>query len=247
MTLNPEHVRSKPVKASNTATSVPRQERVSSETIVFADDTTMTDTAGSPLAAPSLPYSTHHSWIRYVGPVLFCWAAGSIPSHTEAVSSPHHFEHDSNSTRLISGHQNEAQQPRNQRQRRRRRHRATMEDLLDSAIQSDETACSLNENGFYGSPTGGNNVATATYLYQISVVSGTTKSELEDVVLSELDRAFPTSVLPVFFPECNSNNAGLARRQLQSTDERRALAISMMPTDNLVLGDQSKWCTIAVD
>ena len=209
----------------------------------------MTDKEHRPSAAPLFPSLTHHSWVRYAGPVLFFWAACTIPSHTEAVSAPSQTENDPHSIRLIGSHQQHEtpQHQRHQRQRRRRRAQddvPTVEDMLDSAIESEETPCFLNENGFYGSPAGGNIVATASYLYQVSVVPGTTKSELEDVILPELERAFPTAVLPVFFPECNSNNnsinAGHARRQLQSSNERRVLAISMMPPDSLVMEGQSK-------
>lgn len=191
-------------------------------------------------------YFSHHSWIRLVAPFLLILAAGSSSLHTEVVASPQESDRDHYAGAISHQYQEQrflSQQQQERRQRRRTQNTPTVDELLDSAIAS-ETPCTLNENGFYGNPTGGNIVATANYLYQISVVPGTTTSQLQDVVLPELDRALPTAVLPVFFPECNSNTinifGGQSRRQLQSANERRILAISMMPTDVLVVDGQSK-------
>jgi len=199
-----------------------------------------------------------------VAPLLLILAGAATSSHAEV--PPHlkaSLRADNNSKRetLMERHQHQldrrtpAQQQQQQQQsihpaekneeerrQRRRRAQTTLDELLDNAIDgTTPTQCTLNDNGLYGDPVGGTNVAVVDYLYQISVLPATTRAQLNSVVVPELDAAIPTATLPVFFPAtCTSaTTTGGGRRererhqrQLQSGTVQ---AISMMPQDELVM------------
>jgi len=126
----------------------------------------------------------------------------------------------------------------------------TLEELLDNAIVGDvaTTVCALNDNGLYGADAVGadaeQQVKVVSYLYQISVVPGT--SLLDGTILEELDAAIPTAVLPLLFP----NNCAVAggesrRRHLQDNGGGGTVqAVSQMPDDELVM-DGCKYSIIS--
>ena len=118
----------------------------------------------------------------------------------------------------------------------------TLEELLDNAIVGDEaTVCALNDNGLYGEDAVGGaaeqqQVKVVSYLYQISVVPGTSASLLDGTILEELDAAIPTAILPLLFPnDCAFSGGG--RRHLQDNNNGGGtmLAVSQMPDDELVM------------
>jgi len=202
--------------------------------------------------------STHqHSsspWIRLVVAPLLLILAAAASSHAEAPSKiAASLRADSrNGKWLRTPQEQQNSHPANEKRRRRRRRAQddgdgvpTLDDLLVNAIDgTTPKLCTLKDNGLYGDPIGGNNVAVVEYLYQLSVVPGTTASQLKAVILPELDAAIPTAVLPVFFPaECSSsttainNGGGAARRQRHQRQLQGGTvqAISMMPEDELVM------------
>jgi hypothetical protein len=85
--------------------------------------------------------------------------------------------------------------------------------------------CSLDQNGFYGTVDTSSDIYQVQYLYQVSVVVGTTTTQLNNEIIQQLDDAITTAVLPQFFV-CSGR-----RRILQ---ESTVTAISSMPVDTYI-------------
>lgn len=138
-----------------------------------------------------------------------------------------------------------AADPLRQQQRQRRteaslrrsteggRQLAQTTDLLTVVSRLTSERCQLDANGLYGNAVaatdGTSQVYTVQYLYQTSVVSGTTTAQLNSIVIPALDRAVPTAILPTFFSNCKGINR---RRRLQTGTVE---AISAMPVDTFIL------------
>jgi hypothetical protein len=86
--------------------------------------------------------------------------------------------------------------------------------------------CTLDQNGFFGTVDTSSDIYEVQYLYQVSVVAGTTTTQLNDEIIQPLDDAITTAVLPQFFV-CSGR-----RRSLQTST---VTAISSMPVDTYIL------------
>lgn len=84
--------------------------------------------------------------------------------------------------------------------------------------------CTLDQNGFFGTVESGSDIHEVQYLYQVSVVPGTTTTQLNNEIIQPLDEAITTALLPQFFV-CDR------RRTLQ---ESTITAISSMPVDTYI-------------
>jgi hypothetical protein len=87
--------------------------------------------------------------------------------------------------------------------------------------------CVLNDIGLYGTIDTTSDVYEVQYLYQVSVLAGTSRTQLNNEIIQQLDAAITTAVLPRFFACTNSR-----RRYLQSGT---VTAISSMPVDTYIL------------
>lgn len=107
----------------------------------------------------------------------------------------------------------------------------TVDELLDDVFgrQATNAGCQLNANGLYGDAEAVGDVYTVQYLYQTSVVAGTSITQLNSIVIPALDKAIATSILPRFFDCSGGSNR---RRHLQ---EGTMNAISSMPVDTFIL------------
>lgn len=98
---------------------------------------------------------------------------------------------------------------------------------------SRQTACTLNVNGYYGTIELTSDVYDIQYLYQVSVVAGTTEVQLRDDIILPLETVTTTAILPTFFSECN-NNRRYNKRSLQN-GAGVITAISSTPDDTIVM------------
>jgi hypothetical protein len=89
-----------------------------------------------------------------------------------------------------------------------------------------QSACTLNANGFYGTPQGIS--YQVTYAYQVVVRNGTTETMVSDNVAPVLDAAIAQDLLPYFFVECAPSSARrrrrLTRQQKNKNTRRRRQA-----------------------
>jgi hypothetical protein len=72
------------------------------------------------------------------------------------------------------------------------------------------SACTLNENGFYGTPLG--TPYQISYAYQVVLRDGTTSTMVQEDVAPALDTAIAEELLPYFFPNCTSQQRRRRRR-----------------------------------
>jgi hypothetical protein len=89
--------------------------------------------------------------------------------------------------------------------------------------------CQLNAQGFFGVPEG--EVFVVDFLYQTTVVAGTTKTEMNSDVAPALDVAIPQALLPQLFDDCGRRR----RRHLQEGTPRAINAVSSLQADTFVL------------
>lgn len=91
--------------------------------------------------------------------------------------------------------------------------------------------CQLTDEGLYGdigeAEQGGARAYTIDYLYQTSVIVGTSSAEMRRVVIPLIDRSIAESLLPLFF-KCD----GSRRRRLQ---HGTIAALSSLPLDTFLL------------
>ena len=123
------------------------------------------------------------------------------------------------------------------------------ESRQGSSPTTTASNCTLNANGFFGQPTG--QVYEIQYIYQTTVVSGTSPTEVLNNIAPALDIAIPNSTIPYLFPQCNNNSNGinnqttanntttrsrllLRNRRLQSTTPTID-AISSLPEDQFIM------------
>ena len=92
--------------------------------------------------------------------------------------------------------------------------------------------CVLPESGFYGTAT--SDLAIVSYLYQATLLPGTSLTQLSSVVVPALDRGIAEGILPSFFP-C------FGRRRLQSSG---VTGISSQGQDIPLVG-QRKYCAVS--
>jgi hypothetical protein len=104
-----------------------------------------------------------------------------------------------------------------------------------SGRQSNTDNCELNSYGVYGtidtSETSSINIIySIEYLYQVSVIVGTTTTQFSSDILRPLDGVITTAIIPSFFPNCKTN------RLLQTAGNNGAIitAISSTPVDTYV-------------
>jgi hypothetical protein len=101
------------------------------------------------------------------------------------------------------------------------------------------SACKLNAQGLYGNQEAAadrtNDVYIIDYFYQVSVVQGTSTTQLRNAIEPELDIAITTAILPRFF-NCDVNGRKLNEsRDRWLQDGGVVEAISSLPQDILVL------------
>jgi hypothetical protein len=103
--------------------------------------------------------------------------------------------------------------------------------------QSQVSSCVLNANGYYGTIDTTSDIYDIQYLYQVSVVSGTTESQLSTDIIRPLDFAITTAILPKFF-DC-SRRRRVQERLLQNNGT--IFAITSTPIDTYIASDRCKF------
>ncbi len=111
-----------------------------------------------------------------------------------------------------------------------------VQGLIDDTLGRQRTPgdCFLNENGLFGdaeaAAMNGAKLYVIDYIYQLSVVEGTTTSELSNIVTPAVDTAVASGILPFFF-DCGPDER---RRRLQQSGTIDSL--SSRPVDTVVMG-----------
>lgn len=102
-------------------------------------------------------------------------------------------------------------------------------------------SCQLNNNGFFGQPIGIS--YEIQYLYQTTVINGTSSTTIVNDIAPALDRQITTATIPYLFSQCSNTTRRrllqqiitiIQSRNLQST-EPRINAISSLPQDQFIL------------
>jgi hypothetical protein len=98
------------------------------------------------------------------------------------------------------------------------------------------TDCVLNGNGLYGTidGTATTYIYSIKYLYQVTVVSGTTETQLSNDIIRPLDAAITTAILPTFF-DCDGDSNNRFLQAFDSSSGVVVTAISLTPVDTYVL------------
>ena len=115
----------------------------------------------------------------------------------------------------------------------------TVQGLIDNALgrQTNPGDCYLNENGLFGdaeaAAMNGAKLYMIDYIYQLSVVEGTTTSELSNIVIPAVDTAVATGILPFFF-DCGPDERLRHLQQSGTID-----SLSSRPVDTLVMGGRT--------
>ena len=141
-----------------------------------------------------------------------------------------------NNSNQISNHNNNNG---NRKQRRRLTTEPSGGRQSDTSVTDD---CVLNSYGIYGTIDTSNTatineIYNIEYLYQVSVTIGTTNSQLSTDIILPIDSVITTTIIPSFFPSCNSINRFLqATNNSSSSSSSGAIitAISSTPVDTYV-------------
>jgi len=106
---------------------------------------------------------------------------------------------------------------------------------IDDQLINTQASCELTPSGFYGSIVG--TPRTVNFLYQATIVAGTSETAVKNDILETLDRQIVVGLLPYFF-DCNGR-----RRQLQTngaSSDGTITAISTQQMDTITEANDSK-------